>query len=300
MSGVAGSSGDVERVGVGAGFPTVPVPGSHALTVGGSLIIRVPHHADYAVISNRALSDKRLSWKARGVLAYLLTKPDGWEVMVAELIGASPDGRRVIDSALDELETCGYLVRPDQAKDETGRFSAVSIEVWEEPVGGYPSRENANGSHQGVRAKVQVGTDGGFPSTDNARLVSTEVVSTETIADAPIRGNQRPPDLLWEAVVREVGIDLDRVTSSARGGINAAVGQLRRVGANADDIGPAAKAYARKFPGAALTATALAKHWPTLGGSSRPQPVDCVRCGRPLGASRQDSQAGPVCPGGCT
>lgn len=39
-------------------------------------IIRVKKDSNYSVINNTGLKDERLSWKAKGILAYALTLPD--------------------------------------------------------------------------------------------------------------------------------------------------------------------------------------------------------------------------------
>lgn len=49
-------------------------------------IIRVKHrHGPYVVIDRRVLEDKRLTWAARGILGYLLAKPNDWELRVEDL-----------------------------------------------------------------------------------------------------------------------------------------------------------------------------------------------------------------------
>ena len=55
------------------------------------MIIRTrKEHGDFAVLPKQALNDDRLSWEARGVLAYLLEKPDGWQVYQSDLVKRGP------------------------------------------------------------------------------------------------------------------------------------------------------------------------------------------------------------------
>lgn len=79
------------------------------------MIIRNPNAKHHAIINSRLLEDSRLSWAARGVLAYLMAWPDGEEVLAAHLFHASPDEQQDIESALDELTTVGYIARADKA-----------------------------------------------------------------------------------------------------------------------------------------------------------------------------------------
>lgn len=125
------------------------------------MIIRTPEREYYVVMDNRVLEDHRLSWKARGVIAYLLSKPDGWEVMTAELINSGPDGRQSVESALSELEHIGYLIRHHQVRGEKGHFDSVQTEIHECPTSGWPEAR--------ARKKAQVRTDADYPQPGNPR-----------------------------------------------------------------------------------------------------------------------------------
>jgi len=71
-------------------------------------IQRVPD-VPFAQIANSALRDKRLSFKARGVLALVLSNVGEWEATLRWLINQSDrDGRHAIQQALNELTECGY------------------------------------------------------------------------------------------------------------------------------------------------------------------------------------------------
>ncbi|MFW2440514.1 MAG: hypothetical protein ACN4GR_14220 [Arenicellales bacterium] len=45
-------------------------------------IIRATRRDRYVTIEQHVIEDARLSWAARGLLAYLLSKPDDWKVLV--------------------------------------------------------------------------------------------------------------------------------------------------------------------------------------------------------------------------
>lgn len=63
----------------------------------------------FTQIPNSLLEDKRLSWEARGLLSYLLSKPSGWTVRMGDLIKKSPAGRDATYVILRELKAAGYL-----------------------------------------------------------------------------------------------------------------------------------------------------------------------------------------------
>src|SRR5262245_26297975 len=74
-------------------------------------IVREARRERYTTIANRGIEDARLSFRARGVLVYLLSKPDDWRTTSTQLAAATTEGRDAIRAALRELETAGYLER---------------------------------------------------------------------------------------------------------------------------------------------------------------------------------------------
>lgn len=91
--------------------------------------------------------DGRLSWGARGVLIFLLGKPDNWEVSVKHLINQTANatgkasGRDAVRVILKELEQVGYLVA-DFARNATGAFAGMAYTVNEIPNAVTPETDN--------------------------------------------------------------------------------------------------------------------------------------------------------------
>ena len=48
-------------------------------------IIRAPRRYRFVTINQDAVEDSRLSWAARGLLGYLLSRPDDWKVLIKDL-----------------------------------------------------------------------------------------------------------------------------------------------------------------------------------------------------------------------
>ena len=95
------------------------------------MIRRAPHERNYAQIANPALRDSRLTFKARGILALLLSMPDDWAVTERWLESQSPASRAGVASGLKELEQYGYL-RRYRARDDRGRWRPDAV-VYENP-----------------------------------------------------------------------------------------------------------------------------------------------------------------------
>lgn len=77
---------------------------------------------DYTVLPNALLRDKRLSFKARGLLVMMLSLPTNWECRTGWLEDQTTEGREAIKSALRELEEFGYATHSRQEPARDGKF----------------------------------------------------------------------------------------------------------------------------------------------------------------------------------
>ena len=95
------------------------------------MIIRSPRADRFLVIGNDVLRDKRLSFRARGILAYLLSMPDNWQTSSERIAAETTEGRDSIRTALRELQTAGYIHRR-RYQDEAGKWRSELL-VWDRP-----------------------------------------------------------------------------------------------------------------------------------------------------------------------
>jgi hypothetical protein len=82
---------------------------------------------------------------------------------------------------------------------------------------------------------------------------------------------RRKQDPIFDVLCDETNTNPSELTRSSRGSLNKATKELRNLGADARDIGRRADQYRRRYPTATLTASALVKHWPTLGDVPQPE-----------------------------
>lgn len=91
----------------------------------GDTVLRVRRSANYTApldaVTGREAADRELSWKAVGLLTYLVTRPDGWKFFKADLISRHSDGKTAVESGLRELREAGFL-EMHQRRLEDGTF----------------------------------------------------------------------------------------------------------------------------------------------------------------------------------
>lgn len=125
----------------------------------------------FTVVDNDTIEDERLTWEARGLLVFLLSKPDNWTVNREHLAGQAPNGIAVVRRVLTELEKAGYLVRK-RGRGEGGRLQWEAI-VYESP-----------GQTIGASAADGSASGGSASGGERAGIVSTEGTTTEEQAPA--------------------------------------------------------------------------------------------------------------------
>lgn len=97
-----------------------------------SVIIRRRVRRDFTTLPNDVIRDPRLSWKATGLLVYVLSLPEDFRLNLRYLTKLKPTGRDGTRAGLKELETTGYLKIRKQRN--AGRFACVIWEVTDSPV----------------------------------------------------------------------------------------------------------------------------------------------------------------------
>lgn len=89
-------------------------------------VIRVKHEAHYTMIRNKTLRDSRLSFKARGLLTYLLSLPDQTTVNREDLSKFGTEGEYAVRTALQELVKFGYIEH-ERVRGERGTWLTDTV-----------------------------------------------------------------------------------------------------------------------------------------------------------------------------
>ena len=98
------------------------------------MIQRTPRRNNFTIIGNGIFMENALSFEAMGLLAYLLSKPDNWQVHVQALVRATEGtaqkrGENKILALLRELIGAGYIIRQRQSSGKMDYY------VYDEPQG---------------------------------------------------------------------------------------------------------------------------------------------------------------------
>jgi hypothetical protein len=76
----------------------------------------------YTQVSNVLIEDPRLSFKAKGIYAYIYSKPEDWDFSSKRMILETSDKLKAVQHGLKELEKYGYLKRNRQ---QSGRIEYI-------------------------------------------------------------------------------------------------------------------------------------------------------------------------------
>lgn len=135
-------------------------------------ITRRKYDRDFTVLSNEFLKDTRLSWKAKGIIAYVAMLPDDWVLNMRDLTNRATDGRDSLYSGIKELETCGYCSKT-QNRNPDGTIAGYAYEICDQPVFMQPYTDNPVTDAPQPENPDTVFPDTDKPGTENPTLINT-------------------------------------------------------------------------------------------------------------------------------
>jgi len=136
----------------------------------------------FKTINLESLHDNNLSWKAKALHIYLMSRPDGWKLCYSDLVNRSTDQRVSVKNGIQELKAHGYLAINANEKNK-GHLQGANWLVTESPtelplcVDGVTVTKPA--SHKTCAAQNQQGSKEGLLPNRNLRNEGTSL-RTET------------------------------------------------------------------------------------------------------------------------
>jgi len=136
-----------------------PSNGNFFLTM--DSIRRIKKTNNFTAVNNDFIRDEKLSWKAKGIIIYLMSLPDDWKIYLSELANHAKDGRDSTNNGIKELIENGYCKRTE-VRDSNGTFAGYNYEISDtkdfQPQTEKPQTENPHTEN---------------PFTDNPQLQNT-------------------------------------------------------------------------------------------------------------------------------
>ena len=87
------------------------------------MIIRTRATQRFTLLRNSILEDPNLSFKAKGLLSYLLSRPNNWRCNLQHLQTIGRDGRDSLRTAMREIRDAGYAKLVSRKHKVTGKFA---------------------------------------------------------------------------------------------------------------------------------------------------------------------------------
>lgn len=161
-------------------------------------IIRGPQpRENFQILPNATARDKRLSFRARGLLVLMLSYPENWQFN-RDWLARQTDGEGVsaVRTALTELENAGYLTR--RRIRVNGRFD------WEHTV--YRSPQNVTPDQSsGGKPSSGIPADGNPPSKEELRTEDGHEDAMSCLTDSVGAGDSENTfDPTWRDEDREL------------------------------------------------------------------------------------------------
>ena len=140
-------------------------------------IVRTKREHNYTIVSNKVYDKNQLSWQAMGLLGYLLTKPDNWQVVVSELVNATkntkkPTGREGVYNIINELKEKGFI---SVVKNSDG---STDYTVYDEPI----QQLNHENPNQGKPNQAE-------PNQAEPTLINTDIQQVLNNTNTPLPPN---------------------------------------------------------------------------------------------------------------
>lgn len=160
-------------------------------SIDATIILTCETQDPFSRVPKALLDDNRLTWKAKGIMAYLLGKPSGWKVRVNDLKAKGQDGCTSVRSGLNELRKTGYASL--EAVREKGKIVDWIYRVSDQPIFGrndqpLTAKTRATPPETGTTTPPSVDTttppsEQNAPDDENLKVVEMPIKQWKSKAD---------------------------------------------------------------------------------------------------------------------
>ena len=161
----------------------------------------------FTQIANAVLNDPRLSWGAKGIFAYMFSKPDNWDFAAERMAKDSKKektsgGAKDIRARLKELQQCGYLSAKRLPTGKIKYFLKFSVDP-QVPTGNEASEPHA------LSVKEPLGQRASGDTLNNKELTNNKEIINNI--------DKKPSVFDWletsEKMMEKEGSDLDIIAT---------------------------------------------------------------------------------------
>lgn len=142
------------------------------------MIVRNRPNKNFSTIRNDVLVRPDLSLKAKGLWAFLMSKPDNWKTDIRTLSRLVKEGKHAVGTALQELKAAG-LYRKERHSIGNGHFVWEDF-VYDSPCPGFPVMDNPVMENRDILVKTE--------------LVNTELTNTDEPKEEIPKVPTSPPE----------------------------------------------------------------------------------------------------------
>ena len=148
----------------------------------GEIVMRVEKmkRSGFTIINNGVLNNTQLSWKAKGLFAYLWSQSDSWDFYEVEVLKHSTDGRASLRAGLKELEEHGYLKRY-RNRDDKGILRESKWILSEQPMFDFPKLDKPTLDYPTLDNRTLTSTNQNNTNLNNTNLNEDAVVDTSLV-----------------------------------------------------------------------------------------------------------------------
>ncbi len=148
----------------------------------GEIVMRVEKmkRSGFTIINNGVLNNTQLSWKAKGLFAYLWSQSDSWDFYEVEVLKHSTDGRASLRAGLKELEEHGYLKRY-RKRDDKGILRESKWILSEQPMFDFPKLDKPTLDYPTLDNRTLTSTNQNNTNLNNTNLNEDVVVDTSLV-----------------------------------------------------------------------------------------------------------------------
>ena len=136
-------------------------------------VFKIEKNQNYTVMSNHHLRDRNLSYKAKGLLSFMLSLPEDWDYSLAGLCSISKENRDGIRSILKELQEHHY-VEIEKVRGYKGYFEYNYL-IYEVPH--FISLENEQSNPDMENPHMDT------PNVETTTQINTNIINTKKQID---------------------------------------------------------------------------------------------------------------------